>query len=72
MRTFKSPYFAPVGRGCKIKVGMVFAIEPMIRVGGYLLTTDSTNGWPVRTEDGGLEHAIVITVNGPISLTEQY
>ena len=75
MRTFKSPYFAPVGRGCKIKVGMVFAIEPMIRVGGYLLTTDSTNGWTARTKDGRLsaqyEHTIAITENGPLILTEQ-
>jgi methionyl aminopeptidase len=54
--------------GPTLKEGMVFAIEPMVNVGGaetYLLD----DGWSVMTQDGSLsahfEHTIAVTDDGP-------
>ncbi|HYH04239.1 MAG TPA: type I methionyl aminopeptidase [Bacillota bacterium] len=69
------PHYGPAGFGPRIREGMVFTIEPMINVGSYQLTIDSSNGWVARTKDGSLsaqyEHTIAITANGPLILTEQ-
>ena len=62
------PNYGPPGKGIKLKVGHVFAVEPMVNVGapGTLLLDD---GWTVVTADGSLsahfEHTIAVTENGP-------
>ena len=65
-------YKPPGNRGIKIKVGHVFAVEPMVNVGGWetrLLADD----WTVVTSDGSLsahfEHTIAVTEDGPEVLT---
>ncbi len=66
------PNYGPPGRGIKLKVGHVFAIEPMVNAGGpgTVLLDD---GWTVVTADGSLsahfEHTIAITDDGPEVLT---
>ena len=62
------PNYWPGNPGPKLKVGMVFAIEPMINIGTedtYVLE----DGWGVMTADGQLschvEHTICVTENGP-------
>lgn len=66
------PNYGPPNKGPKLKVGNVFAVEPMINVGApdtELLDDD----WSVVTADGSLsahwEHTIVIGENGPEILT---
>ncbi len=60
------------GKGPVLRVGMAFAIEPMITEGGYDVYV-AQDGWTVKTEDGLLaahvEDTIVITDNGPRILT---
>jgi methionyl aminopeptidase len=66
------PNYGPPGKGIKLKVGHVFAVEPMVNVGapGTLLLDD---GWTVVTADGSLsahfEHTIALTDDGPEVLT---
>jgi methionyl aminopeptidase len=54
--------------GPTLKEGMVFAVEPMVNIGGEetILLDD---GWSVVTADGSLsahfEHTIAVTENGP-------
>ncbi len=62
------PNYWPGNPGPKLKVGMVFAVEPMINIGTeetYVLE----DGWGVVTLDGKLschvEHTICVTENGP-------
>jgi len=62
------PNYWPGSGGPTLKIGMVFAIEPMINVG----TADTyvlDDGWGVMTQDGELsahfEHTIAVTDNGP-------
>ena len=47
---------------------MVFAIEPMVNVGGFD-TYELDDGWGIMTQDGTLsahfEHTIAVTDNGP-------
>ena len=56
----------------KIQSGMVFAIEPMINVGGSEITFLS-DGWTVVTSDrkpsAHFEHTVVVTTNGPDVIT---
>jgi methionyl aminopeptidase len=68
------PNYRPAdgGRGIKIKVGHVFAVEPMVNAGGpetFLMD----DGWTVVTADGRLsahfEHTIAVTEDGPEVLT---
>ena len=68
------PNYRPAdgGRGIKIKVGHVFAVEPMVNAGGpetFLMD----DGWTVVTADGSLsahfEHTIAVTDDGPEVLT---
>lgn len=53
--------------------GMCFTIEPMINEGTYKTLLDQSDGWTVRTADGGLsaqfEHTILMTEEGPEILT---
>ena len=56
-----------------IKPGMCFTIEPMLNIGGFRTSLDRSDGWTVRTVDGGLsaqfEHTILMTQDGPEVLT---
>jgi methionyl aminopeptidase len=66
------PNYWPGTPGPKIKVGNVFAVEPMVNVGGYD-TIELDDGWSVVTADGSLsahfEHTIAVTSDGPEVLT---
>ena len=59
--------------GLALKTGMVFAIEPMVNIGGYEVLVDRKDGWTVYTKDRSLsahfEHSVAITENGPQILT---
>jgi methionyl aminopeptidase len=62
------PNYWPGTPGPRIKVGHVFAIEPMVNAGGPE-TVELADGWSVVTADGRLsahfEHTIAVTENGP-------
>jgi methionyl aminopeptidase len=66
------PNYGPAGKGERLRVGHVFAVEPMVNIGspGTELLDD---GWSVVTADGSLsahwEHTIAITDDGPQILT---
>ncbi|MGH9171370.1 MAG: type I methionyl aminopeptidase [Acidimicrobiales bacterium] len=66
------PNYWPGNGGPKIKVGNVFAIEPMVNAGGPE-TVELEDGWSVVTADGRLsahfEHTIAVTDDGPQVLT---
>jgi len=66
------PNYGPPGRGPKLRVGTVFAIEPMVNVGGNE-TRLLADGWTVVTADGSwsahFEHTVAITDDGPEILT---
>ncbi|CAA7600163.1 Peptidase M24, methionine aminopeptidase [Acididesulfobacillus acetoxydans] len=66
------PNFGKPGRGPRLEVGMVLAIEPMINLGTYEVKTLSDH-WTVITKDGRasahFEHTVAITENGPEILT---
>jgi len=62
------PNYWPGTPGPTLKRGMVFAIEPMVNVGGYE-TYVLDDGWGVMTQDAQLsahfEHTIAVTDDGP-------
>lgn len=66
------PNFGEPGRGPVLKAGMVFAIEPMVTMGGWEVRI-LPDRWTAVTEDGSLaahfEHTVAITENGPDVLT---
>ena len=66
------PNYGKPGLGPKIKVGYVFAIEPMVNQGTHF-TKVLKDGWTVVTMDGKpsahSEHTIAITEEGPEVLT---
>ena len=66
------PNYGAPGRGMRLRVGHVFAIEPMVNV-GRPETRLLDDGWTVITADGTLsahfEHTIAITEHGPEVLT---
>ncbi len=66
------PNYWPGTPGPKLKVGNVYAIEPMVNV-GEPDTIELDDGWSVMTKDGLLsahfEHSIAITEDGPEVLT---
>lgn len=66
------PNYGPPGRGPRLQVGMVLAIEPMVNRGTYEVRV-LPNGWTVVTADGSLsahfEHTVAITESGPEILT---
>jgi len=66
------PNYGRRGRGAKLAVGNVFAVEPMVNAGGPE-TELLDDGWGVVTADGSLsahwEHTIAVTEDGPQILT---
>lgn len=67
------PNFGEVGRGEKLLVGMVIAIEPMFGLGSPKIKLEN-DGYTYSTEDGSFsaqfEHTIAITEKGPVILTK--
>lgn len=62
------PNYWPGSPGPKMRAGNVFAVEPMVNVGGPE-TVQLSDGWSVVTKDGSLsahfEHTIAVTEEGP-------
>lgn len=56
-----------------LKPGMVLAIEPMVNMGGWEISTDE-DGFTFRTKDGSLsahyEHTVAVTKTGNLIITE--
>lgn len=69
------PNFGKAGTGPEIKVGNVFAIEPIVNVGKKdVWFDDEGDGYSVFTVDGSraahFEHTVAITENGPEIMTK--
>jgi len=66
------PNYGVPGKGLKLKVGHVLAVEPMVNL-GTARTTLFEDGWTVLTADGRIsahfEHSIAVTDDGPEVLT---
>ncbi|MEI6147558.1 MAG: type I methionyl aminopeptidase [bacterium] len=66
------PNFGKPGHGPKLKVGMTFAIEPMVNMGGGAVEV-MADGWTVLTADrkpsAHFEHTVAIGEDGPEILT---
>ncbi|MCK5148720.1 type I methionyl aminopeptidase [bacterium] len=66
------PNYGAPNRGPKLKNGMVFAIEPMVNLGGYRVQF-MDDGWTVETLDGSpsahFEHTVVLRNGGCEILT---
>jgi methionyl aminopeptidase len=66
------PNYGSPGRGPRLMAGMVFAIEPMVNVGGSEVRM-LDDEWTAVTADGSLsahfEHTVLITEDGPEVLT---
>jgi methionyl aminopeptidase len=67
------PNFGERGRGMKLKVGMVIAIEPMVNAGGPDVEVLGDQ-WTAVTKDGSMsahfEHTVAVTATGARVLTE--
>jgi methionyl aminopeptidase len=67
------PNYCLEGKGEKLKVGMVLALEPMINEGNKHIVLDA-DGWTYRTKDGKrsahFEHTVVVTKDGCDILTQ--
>jgi methionyl aminopeptidase len=61
------------GRGLRLDVGLVIAIEPWFMAGGHDSYRVDRDGWTLRTGDGSraahVEHTVAITQDGPRILT---
>ncbi len=68
------PNYGDAGRGPRLEVGMVFAIEPMVNAGGHEVYV-ADDGWSIHTEDGSLsahfEHTVAVGKKGPRVLTRR-
>ena len=66
------PNFGDAGRGPRLRVGMVLALEPMVNLGTEEVEI-LDDGWTAVTVDRRLsshfEHTVAITENGPEILT---
>ena len=64
--------YGPPGRGPRLRAGFVFAIEPILSLGGPELEIDA-DGWTTTTCDRSqaahCEHTVAITEDGPQILT---
>lgn len=70
------PNFGKAGKGMLIEVGHVFAIEPIVNVGGKdVIFDDEGDGYSVFTVDGSraahFEHTVAITEKGPEIMTKE-
>ena len=67
------PNYGPPGRGPRLMVGQVLAIEPMVNIGGAEVVTGS-DGWTIATRDGSLsahfEHTVAVGGTGPVILSD--
>jgi methionyl aminopeptidase len=67
------PNFGERGRGMKLKVGMVIAIEPMVNAGRPDVEVLG-DGWTAVAKDGSMsahfEHTVAVTATGARVLTE--
>ena len=78
-RKFHEPpqvkHYGKRGTGERLKVGMVFTIEPMVNIGEWEIDVDPADKWTVTTADGSLsaqfEHTIAVTKNGCEVLTQR-
>lgn len=68
------PNYGPPGRGVRLRAGMTFAIEPMVKTDDLPTEKEEGDPWAVRTASGGLsvhfEHTVAVTEDGPEVLTE--
>ncbi|MCL2724226.1 MAG: type I methionyl aminopeptidase [Polyangiaceae bacterium] len=68
-------HFGKRRTGERMKVGMVFTIEPMVNLGRFEVKIDPKDKWTVTTVDGSLsaqfEHTLVVTKNGCDILTKR-
>ncbi|MDR3288697.1 MAG: type I methionyl aminopeptidase [Peptococcaceae bacterium] len=66
------PNYGKPGRGPRLELGMVLAIEPMVNLGTYQVKM-LEDQWTVVTTDGlpsaHFEHTVAVTENGPEILT---
>ncbi len=66
------PNYGEPGSGSKLRVGVTFALEPMVTLGSYE-TRVLPDNWTVVTVDGSpaahYEHTVAITEDGPEVLT---
>jgi len=66
------PNYGKAGRGPRLEVGMVFAIEPMVNIGSPEVKVLADN-WTAVTSDGSysahFEHTVAVTADGPWILT---
>jgi methionyl aminopeptidase len=66
------PNYGAPHQGPKLKPGMVFAIEPMVNMGGYEVKV-MEDGWTIKTRDGlpsaHFEHTVLVTEGKPEILT---
>ena len=62
------PNFGLPGKGPRLVVGQVLAIEPMVNAGGFAVVT-RPDGWTVATKDGRwsahFEHTVAVGPEGP-------
>jgi len=66
-------YYNPRMGRARLRLGMTFALEPMVNAGGWRTRVLEDN-WTVVTDDGErsahFEHTIAVTSNGPEILTK--
>jgi methionyl aminopeptidase len=66
------PNYGERGRGTRLSVGLVVAIEPMVNMGSPDVVIEDDE-WTAVTKDGSLsahfEHSVAITENGPFVLS---
>ncbi len=66
------PNYGQAGKGVRLSVGMVLAIEPMVNAGKPDVIVEDDE-WTAVTKDGSLsahfEHSVAITENGPMVLS---
>jgi len=67
------PNYGEAGKGCRLREGMVLAVEPMVNEGGREIELKQ-DGWTAVTKDRSLaahfEHTIAITKTGPYVLSQ--
>jgi methionyl aminopeptidase len=68
------PNYGELGKGIRLKPGMVLAIEPMVNAGGSATHVQKDN-WTAVTQDGSLsahfEHTVAVMPDGPLILTKK-